>query len=286
MQTTKEEIRIAVDDSIEKSLNENEGVEKMIKDKVTKVLHDSDSDDVVDAVRAARSDLHKDQQVVTTEKLKDEVKKLVQQEMPPTGMINAETVEKLKEDIMRDLTQVTTDANSNAGQAPESKWETAIKEQVNKAIHQKAEVGKRENNVILYRVKEKTELNEAKVSDRLTLVELLNTCSVTEGMDAVADYKRIGTKADGTDRPILLKFKELEAKVRMWKNLRNLSNAETHLKIISVNHDMSIEEREVTKNLVAEAKRREAANPGYRYRVRGPPGNQRIAQLPLVGARA
>ena len=160
VQTTKEEIRIAVDDSIEKSLNENEHVEKMIQDKVNKVLHDNESDEVVDAVRAARSDLH-DRQALT-EELKGEVMRFVQQETPSTGTINAETVEKMKEDIIRDLTKVTIDADGE--KAPEAKWETVIKKHVNKAVVQKAEVGKRENNIILYRIKEKRDPNESTVA--------------------------------------------------------------------------------------------------------------------------
>ena len=81
----------------------------------------------------------------------------------------------------------------------------------------------------------------------------------------------------------MLTFKELGQKITLFKNLRNLNAAEEPLKSVSVSHDMSQEEREISKNLVAEAKLKEQADPYHRYRVRGPPGNQRIVQLdPLV----
>ena len=95
-------------------------------------------------------------------------------------------------------------------------------------------------------------------------------------------YKRIGSKTEGKARPILLTFQELEQKISLFKNLKNLKNAPAHIKAISVNHDMTVEERTATKNLVTRARELQAKDPQHRYRVRGPPGNQRIEQLPLL----
>ena len=81
----------------------------------------------------------------------------------------------------------------------------------------------------------------------------------------------------------MITFKELGQKITRFKNLKNLKTAEEPLKSVSVSHDMSQEEREISKNLVAEAKLKEQADPYHHYRVRGPPGNQRIAQLDRLG---
>ena len=72
-------------------------------------------------------------------------------------------------------------------------------------------------------------------------------------------------------------------KITLFKNLKNLKTAEEPLKSVSVSHDMSQEEREISKNLVAEAKLKEQTDPYHRYRVRGPSGNPRIAQLDRLG---
>ena len=233
----------------------------------------------------------------TVLKIKNDIIQEVKAETQAVAVIDEGTVSKMKDDILKEVAEkqsyaavtnnnLQSDADANTVQITESQWQTVAEKYVSKAMNRQANSGKRENNIILYRIEEKDDQDDAKVADRMTLVELLTTCSVTEGLDAVEEYKRIGAKAVGKERPILLKFKDLEAKIRLYKNLRNLQNAEAHLKIISVDHDKTAEERQATKNLVAEAKKREEADPTHRYRVRGPPGNQRIAQLPLVGASA
>ena len=67
----------------------------------------------------------------------------------------------------------------------------------------------------------------------------------------------------------------------LFSNLKNLKTAPAHLTVISVNHDMSKEQRETTKNLWTEAKKKQELNPHHRYRVRGRLGNQKIVQLDI-----
>ena len=152
------------------------------------------------------------------------------------------------------------------------------KKELVKVVHQKVETGKREKNIILFRVKEKENKDEAKENDKEVIRKLLETCEVEDGMESVAEYKRLGAKSTNSDRPILLKFKELDSKVQLYKNIRNLAGEE-----ISVSHDMTQEEREVSKKLVAEARKKQEEDPEHRYRVRGTPGNLRIVQMPLTG---
>jgi hypothetical protein len=46
---------------------------------------------------------------------------------------------------------------------------------------------------------------------------------------------------------------------------------------------MSQAERDISRDLVDKAKKKELADPEHRYRVRGPPGNLKIVRLPLPG---
>ena len=248
---SKAEMQITVDDSMEKSLAESESVQKMIKDNVISAMGEID-------------DGGDNPHVLTTR------------------------IEQLKEELLQDLKQKTndnpdavTEVNAAAAvNAPED-WTVVMKRELAKVMNQKVETGKREKNVILYRAVEKKE--EARKNDVELVKSLLLKCGVKEGMEAVQEFKRIGAKSEGRERPILLIFKELGQKITLFKNLRNLKTAEQSLKSISVSHDMSQEEREITKKLVIEAKKKEQADPEHRYRVRGPPGNQRIVQLDPLG---
>ena len=160
-------------------------------------------------------------------------------------------------------------------------WSEASTKKLRKEVRNVVENEKREKNVILHRIIEKGDIDEAKVQDKEIINKLLTVCGVTT--DAVADFKRLGAKTDGKNpRPLLVTFKQLEYKIALFKNVRNLRNAEVEVKVISVNHDMSIEERAGHKKLVEESKQKEIEDPAHRYRVRGTPRNWRIAQMSLA----
>ena len=110
---------------------------------------------------------------------------------------------------------------------------------------------------------------------------MLETCAVSEGIEVVQEFKRLGKEENGKDRPILVMFKDVKYKDDLFKNLKNLGTAPEHLKMISVNHDMSKAQRETTKNLWTEAKKKQEEDPQHRYRVRGRLGYQKIVQLEI-----
>ena len=95
-------------------------------------------------------------------------------------------------------------------------------------------------------------------------------------MVAVNEFKHIGAKVEDKHRPILVIFKKIEDKITLFKNLKNLKNADDDIKNISVGHDMTKEEREVSKNLVEQAKEKRRENPECRFRVQGPPGKMKM----------
>ena len=107
--------------------------------------------------------------------------------------------------------------------ATNSEWTEVVKKDMRKemakVVHQNSETGKREKNIILYRVKEKENKDEAKESDKEIIQKLMNKCEVEGGIKSVAEYKRIGAKSSNRDQPILLTFKALDMKVQLFKNL-------------------------------------------------------------------
>ena len=221
-----------------------------------------------------------DESMVT--KIKDDIKNDVIKETKATAGVLEEDVSKLKndiitvkDDIIKAVEQKPTYAGilnaENTDRSP-VQWKEIVRKQ------QRADHIKRENNIILYRVQESDSREDAHEHDQRMIQELFTVCEVP-----VKDYiyRRIGRKSEDKSRPILITFKELDQKISLFRNLKNMKHAPAHIKAISVNHDMTIEQRKETKNLVAMAKEQEQKDPQHRYRLRGPPGDQWIQQLPL-----
>lgn len=95
---------------------------------------------------------------------------------------------------------------------------------------------------------------------------------------------RLGKKEEGKTRPILVQCKEEETKKELFVNLWKLKNASDRIANLSIGHDMSKEEREETRRLVTEAKSRAKKNPGYRFKLRGPPWKRVISKIKTTQA--
>jgi len=82
-------------------------------------------------------------------------------------------------------------------------------------------------------------------------------------------------------RPIMVHFASYGIKNLVMESLYKLKNVDKKYKGINIAHDMTMNERLECKNLVAEAKQKEADDTSgeYIYRVRGHPGKMRIVQL-------
>lgn len=242
-----------------------------------------------DSLTCMRTELSQTVTIQTINDLKknnqEEIKAIVEVSMDKKiadngGNVDANTAQLIKDTVNMQIEANKSEIPTEAAEAP-GDWSEVVRKEIKKVVHQSVETGKRERNVILYRAVEKKE--DPKKNDEELIKALLAQCKVEKGMDAVQDFRRIGAKVDGRERPILLSFKELDQKIVLFKNLRNLKGAADNISGISVSHDMSQEERAVTKNLVAEAKQKELADPANRYRVRGPPGAQRIVRLDPQG---
>ena len=199
-----------------------------------------------------------------------------------TETISTDTINQLKAEIENLKTTAKSDAEA---------WNEVVNEKVRKEMKRLAlqnqvaatSDNKRANNIIIYRAKEDNDLVQGRINDKKLVDSLLKQCGVEAGESVVKEQKRLGAKEENRDRPILVVFKSLDHKKELYSNIRNLKDANDSLKSLSIDHDMSREEREVTKKLVAEAKKLELEDPTKRYRVRGPPGNQRVVGLTRIG---
>ena len=142
----------------------------------------------------------------------------------------------------------------------------------------------RRNNIIIHRSEEsKEETSEGRNKDDSEFCFRL--VSDILGVDCErSDLKRVirlGKKQESVNRPVLLEFRSGTIKNSVMESLSKLRNASEEYKKLSVVHDMTKTERLECKELVQEAKKKEASDTSgeFIYRVRGSPGNCRIVKL-------
>jgi len=146
----------------------------------------------------------------------------------------------------------------------------------------------RRNNVILYNI---TESKEAKADDRnkqdaTFCMQLFNSMQGGVSEEDMTQVFRLGKRPDPDNpsiapRPITVHFASYGIKNLVMESLYKLKNVDKKFKGINIAHDMTVNERLECRNLVAEAKQKEAEDSSgeYLYRVRGTPWKMRIVQI-------
>ena len=159
-------------------------------------------------------------------------------------------------------------------------------------IKEMAEREKRKNNAILFRVPEpKTNIKIDKVNADIQLVKDVGAAvNVIIDNDDIVKVARLGKKKTTPDtestvqteqnRPLLVTFGNETVKKSLFTNASRLQYATGNLEGISLDHDMTPKEREETKKLKLEAKKKEEESVGkFLYRVRGPPWSRYIKRI-------
>ena len=139
----------------------------------------------------------------------------------------------------------------------------------------------RDKNMIIYRAPESPSIlkDDNIKHDKGILRKLLAHCDTEYEDDTIEKIIRLGRKEKDKIRPILVCFKELDSKKSLFSNLKNLKEAPEELKVLSISHDYTPEEREENKRLREEAKEKEASDPEHKYIIRGPPWNREIIKV-------
>jgi hypothetical protein len=133
----------------------------------------------------------------------------------------------------------------------------ALEEAVDRQMREDKEIERRCNNIVLYRLEESgsTENAERIMHDKEQLEGLCQEVfdlRLTEG-DVVKMF-RLGKKADGHTRPLLVTLKSPEIKSKVMSNLRNLKVASDRYKAVGISNDLTPRQRESAKQMVQQAK--------------------------------
>lgn len=121
----------------------------------------------------------------------------------------------------------------------------------------------RELNIIIHGLKE-GEINDTQ------LVNDIFAATTTQHEPTFIN--RLGPKKDGKTRPLMLRMKNKEEKEKFMSKLWMLKNVRTRFKKMSITNDYTLEERNMIKKCVEEAKRRNTSEMSeYQWKVRGTP---------------
>jgi len=142
----------------------------------------------------------------------------------------------------------------------------------------------RASNIIMYNIAEPAGASREDKwrSDRQFCMDLFNkVLGVSIVENDMKRFLRLGKSRDSAEspRPVLVQFRDRVLKNMIMESLSKLKDA--RYKQVIFAHDMTREEREECKRLVAEAKKKQSEDHSgeFMYRVRGTPGNLRIDKI-------
>ena len=133
--------------------------------------------------------------------------------------------------------------------------------------------GSRDKNFIIHRCAE-----TSAAEDKEYVNSLLQVLELEEEVGSIAKITRLGAKQDDRKRPIRVAMNNAGAKRKVIMSAYKLKDQEEKFKQISITYDLNLEEREMTKKMVTEAKRK-TEETGVKHVVRGPPWSLQIRQI-------
>lgn len=157
---------------------------------------------------------------------------------------------------------------------------TAFKTSRNAEIVEEHERQKRANNMIIYGISEERASATVSLQDQDIefITRFLETIEV-EDVDP-KQIVRLGKASTDRKRPLKVIMANAEDKQKIMSKLNKLRNADETFRSISVRDDYTIEERELIKTFVDEAKHKNEAHNTTSWKVRGTPKNGlRLVQI-------
>ena len=154
------------------------------------------------------------------------------------------------------------------------------------ALHFKKTVKEDEdrgNNIIMFGVTEQTDEDaEARKSKDVKFFQDMCMDALEIEKIPVKNIVRIGKKSDKT-RPLKVMFGTAFEKRKFMASLRKLNglDEENPFKKVSINHDLSPDQRDSVKKLLSTAYERNKDNTDadFLWKVRGPPWNQQLVKI-------
>lgn len=267
----------------------------LLQDDYTKFKHETIEEqgknvDKVDSLTKYVTDCKNDikalkQELQGCNKLKEEMKD-VQDKISKNSHLMDEKLSSIKNELPATWSTIVTKEVSEKFKSVDTdvqliqKLVTENKQKIDDAKDKES----RENNIIIYRLKEGNQSTEdQRKQDKDFVMSLIKDAL---GIDIVeTDIKamyRIGKTNDDPDvyRPFLVQFREKRMKNLVMESLVKLKNAPEAFQNLSIAHDMTKAEREECKRLVEEAKTKQKSETGeFKWLVRGPPHSLKLVRV-------
>ena len=162
---------------------------------------------------------------------------------------------------------------SNSTSEPTMDFRQIMRETKNEELVQQRQREARAQNIVIHGFPEENDTQEGNIeADTNTIKELLKIIEVEATPVSIV---RLGKRTESKRRPIKIRMSTLNERELMMSSLGKLKVAPEKFKKISITEDYTIEERQVIKNKVEEARNKTEAEGGgnHIWRVRGSPKN-------------
>ena len=134
-----------------------------------------------------------------------------------------------------------------------------IKEALTENNKEQKNLEERKKNIIIFNVPEPSTITheKLKISDQNLIKELCNYVdeSILEDENEITKIQRFGRKKENVNQPIRIRVNTEKAKKKLFRKLYKLKNNEK-FKHIRINHDMTENERNLTKQRIEEARQK------------------------------
>lgn len=194
----------------------------------------------------------------------------------------------LLETTVPDITnQILKKVNEQISDVQKTDVHKVINETVQKQNEETIDKEKRKDNLIVFNaIEANTNLKDERIKHDIDIfLEICETiCPGKIKKEDILLSIRLGKKEDGHTRPMLTKLVDNNKKREILRNLHKLKdNTDERLNKVKMNHDLTIKEREQSKELQQEAKKkREQDKSGeFTYKVRGPPWDMKILKIKI-----
>lgn len=214
----------------------------------------------------------------------DRIREIAQEEarnVQPTGtqesLVKEQIRELVKEEIEKHTTETPASTASQSGAyGPGNPVDANISREV-------MDINSRKDNIVIYRLPEQPDTSyctngeQKNTKDQEVLSEILTT--VSRQQPGISKCTRIGKATPTKTRPLLVTFKETQAKEHFMDNLRALQGSKFHN--ITISHDLTKTQQKELQSLKQEAwkKTEEEKSGDCFFRVMGPPSNWTIRKL-------
>ena len=224
---------------------------------------------------------------VLTNKLLTQVSKIVDEKLATFGKqlkvienipckVNEKCKSTFSEVLKKNIPKVNNDENN---------INVLVKEALTERERYENNLEERKTNIIGFNAPESASntLKGCRSHDTSLFLETCNSiCDGGIPSSEILQVRRLGPPREGYTRPLFVKVKSESTKRKIFSNLYKRRATDSH---INMSHDMTIEERKKTKDLVEEAKRKTEEltsknnSKNWVFKVRGPPWDQQIMKV-------